>query len=60
MSMTEIIDSIEARKEALRLAIASLALEGERPSERVLNLLNMLAEKKISFEEAHNIVKDFD
>ncbi|WP_181792278.1 antitoxin VbhA family protein [Oligella urethralis] len=58
--MTEIIDSIEARKEALRLAIASLALEGERPSERVLNLLNMLAEKKISFEEAHNIVKDFD
>ncbi|OFS83376.1 MULTISPECIES: antitoxin VbhA family protein [Oligella] len=60
MDKSSIELSIEQRKEALRLSIGSLALEGEKPTERTIEVLNLLVENKISFDEASNLVKSFD
>lgn len=60
MDKSSIEISIKERKEALRLSIGSLALEGEKPTERTIEVLNLLVENKISFDEASNLVKNFD
>ena len=53
-------DSIEERKKILDQAIGSLALEGIVPTERTLEVLNKLVEKKITSEEAVKLINNFD